>query len=204
MGIEIEDFKEKLSAVLLRLFSLIVGILCGIAGLVFAIGVFREINRNNSLGNIGFANFLAFLFSSTATALYLFLHFIPRKVYRLMYLLTALFMLGIFFASHSLGLSAPMVDDCNNLGIADAAFWANATTNLGSIGYAIAAGSNVSTLIGRLGQPITDCVDNQIIFAGAFMLIVFQIVAVFDVQRMLLVRVKSKTYGERFVEMGIK
>jgi hypothetical protein len=103
-----------------------------------------------------------------------------------------------------LGLSAPTVDDCDELGITNATFWKAQVNDLGNIGYAIAAGTNVSTIIGRLGQPITNCVDNEIIFAGGFMLLIFHSVAIFDVQRMLLTRVKAKTYGERFVEMGIK
>jgi hypothetical protein len=35
-------------------------------------------------------------------------------------------------------------------------------------------------------------------------LLLFQLVAIFDVQRLLLQRVRSKTYGERFYEMGIR
>jgi hypothetical protein len=202
MGIEIEDFKEKLGSVVVRLFSLIIGVLAAIANLVFTIGVFREIKKDSSFSNTGFANFLAFLFTSFSTGLYLFLHFLPKKAYRLMYLLTVLLVLSLFFSGHALGLSAPIVDDCDELGIANTTYWSG--VDLGNIGYAIASGTNVSTIIGRLGQPITNCVDNQIIFAGAFMLLVFHTVAIFDVQRMLLGRVKAKTYGERFVEMGIK
>eukprot|EP00658_Telonema_sp_P-2_P053170 TRINITY_DN41613_c0_g1_i1.p1 TRINITY_DN41613_c0_g1~~TRINITY_DN41613_c0_g1_i1.p1 ORF type:complete len:115 (+),score=26.06 TRINITY_DN41613_c0_g1_i1:84-428(+) len=64
--------------------------------------------------------------------------------------------------------------------------------------------SITTSLIGSLGQSLGNCVDSEIIFAGAFMLIIFHIISLFDTQRMLVSRIKSKTYGERFVEMGIR
>ncbi|EPY36950.1 hypothetical protein STCU_00325 [Strigomonas culicis] len=165
--------------------------------LLYVIAAGRVVTLEKSMGHAGFAHFLAIVFSIVTAICYLILHFVPRKAYRLLYALTFLLIITMFLVSHSIGLVGPTVTDCGT-------FSHNFTKNwtMGSIGEII-ADDNTTAKVGSLGQTVANCSLNELTFAAGFINIVMYIIAIFDVQNVLLSRVKSKTYGERFVEMGI-
>lgn len=180
-----------------KFFSLILALLIIATSFIYVVGACIIISKDKSFGNSGFAHFLGVLAAILTAIGYIALHFVPRKAYRLLYGLTFMFLVSMFLLAHSLGLSAPTVTDCN----ADVSYlnlsWED-WTNIGHV-----AQGNDSTIIGSMGQKVTQCGANGALFAGAFMTLILYIIALFDVQTVLLTRVKSKTYGERFVEMGI-
>lgn len=205
MSLEAEDFREKLLGCCSKFFSIIIAVLLAIMTLIYMIGAGRLIDVTDSFFSSGFAHFLGILAALASTIGYGVLHVVPRKAYRLLYLITFLLALSIFLVSHSLGLTAPTVDDCDELGLFNATRLLNETAyTLGDVGYVILQGGNGTAAIGQLGQPVNHCVDYGLTFASAFILILLDVVALFDTQRLLLTRVRSKTYGERFVEMGIR
>ena len=205
MSLESEDLREKVLGCCSKFFSIIIATILAIITLIYMIGAGRLIDVTDSFFSLGFAHFLAILSAVAATIGYCILHVVPRKAYRLLYLITSLLALAIFLVSHSLGLTAPTVDDCDELGFFNATQLINATAHsLGDVGYVILNGGNGTQAIGQLGQAVDHCVDYGLTFASAFILIFFYVIALFDTQRLLLTRVRSKTYGERFVEMGIK
>ena len=211
MAVDVESLKDKVVKFASRFFSLIIAALNCIASLVLIIGFFKFAVTQGTFYRTEVAHFFTAVISTASTIGFLALHLVPRKRYRVLYMLSGMLVLSIFFTAHSLGLVAPTVDDCDEKGLLY-----NVTTlfntTAGSAHDAVDAvtGRNQTTtsittsLIGSLGQSLGNCVDSEIIFAGAFMLIIFHIISLFDTQRMLISRIKSKTYGERFVEMGIR
>lgn len=165
-----------------KFFSLILAILIAVATLLYVVGAGIAITKEKSFGNSGFAHFLGILASLIVAIGYLALHFVPRKAYRLLYALTFLFLAALFLVAHSLGLASYAVTKCNADHEYDNMSLTNVTTDI---------------------RSQTACSGNGVLFAGAFLNVLFYMVAIFDVQAVLLSRVKSKTYGERFVEMGI-
>lgn len=172
---------ETLVSFVRKFFSLLMAIIIAAATVIYVVGAGVVITKDKSMGNSGFAHFLGVL-SAIITAIgYVALHFVPRKAYRLLYALTILFLLSLFLVSHSLGLAAIAVTKCNSDGE-----------------YGEGTG-----MLNPEGILASACTGNGVIFAGAFLNVILYIIALFDVQAVLLSRVKSKTYGERFVEMGI-
>ncbi|EPY42729.1 hypothetical protein AGDE_01194 [Angomonas deanei] len=170
--------------------------------LLYVIGAGRLITVEKNFGKIGFAHFLGIVFSIVTAIAYVILHFVPRKAYRLLYGITFLLLLTFFLVAHSLGIAAPTVSDCN----ADFSFknitdWANQHMGDATTIFDNSTGRNVT--YGTMGQEIVNCSMDELLFAAAFINLILYVIAVFDVQNVLLSRVKSKTYGERFVEMGI-
>lgn len=190
-----EATRDRVQGFCSKFFSLIIGIFAALACCVYFIGVMRLITARQRFERLEVPHFLGVGFAIISTISYLVLHFIPRKAYRLMYFLTAMLMLSIIFVSHSMGVTGPTVDDCND----------DLGETAGHIGDALSNIANATTTRrGSLGQSLGDCIDETIIFAASVCVIFFHIIAIFDVQRLLLVRVRAKTYGERFVEMGIR
>lgn len=182
-----------------KFFSLIIALLMAVFTLLFVIAAAIIISKNKSFGKAGFAHFLAIIFSICTVICYLILHFVPRKAYRLLYALTFLLLTTTFLVSHSFGLVAIDVNDCRISGsLSVNASW----SGFGDVG-SILGDNDANVTIGSLGQPVSNCGTNALLFAAAFLNLILYIVALFDVQTVLLARVKSKTYGERFVEMGI-
>eukprot|EP00796_Vickermania_ingenoplastis_P009535 gene9535-6692_t len=194
-----------LVSALRKFFSLIIGVMMAILTLVYLIAAAHYINVQKNFGKLGFAYFLAILSALVTVVGYIVLHVVPRKAYRLLYALTGLFLLSGFLLGQAMGLSGPTVNDCRLLGSLDlkdaitSSMW-----EFGKVGWVVnnstAAGA---TAIGSLGQPVTNCSDHVVIFVSSFLLLILYVIGLFDVQKVLLTRVKSKTYGERFVEMGI-
>lgn len=205
MAVDVESFKDKLGRFFSRFFSLILAGLNCIASLVLLIGFFKFAVTQGTFYRTEVAHFFAAVISTASTVGFLALHMVPRKRYRVLYLLSGLLVLSIFLTSHSLGLVAPTVDDCDEEGLLyNVSALINTTKDTASgVVHGITSG-NTTSWVGSLGQSLGNCVDSEIIFAGAFMLIIFHIMSLFDTQRMLVTRIKSKTYGERFVEMGIR
>lgn len=182
-----------------KFFSLFIAILIAIITVLYVVGAGIVITGAKSFGKSGFAHFLGIIFAIVTVIGYIILHFVPRKAYRLLYALTCTLLVTMFLVAHSWGLSAPVVQDCNNNG--NIHFDKN-WTGIGGIGVILGDDSKNYT-IGSLGEPVAQCSGNALLFAAAFLNMILYIVALFDVQTVLLARVKSKTYGERFVEMGI-
>eukprot|EP00331_Platyophrya_macrostoma_P000069 CAMPEP_0176405616 /NCGR_PEP_ID=MMETSP0127-20121128/431_1 /TAXON_ID=938130 /ORGANISM="Platyophrya macrostoma, Strain WH" /LENGTH=160 /DNA_ID=CAMNT_0017784683 /DNA_START=159 /DNA_END=641 /DNA_ORIENTATION=+ len=159
----------------------------------------------DSFSNTGFAHFLGFLSAIASAVAFTVLHFLPKRAYRMLYLISGILVVSIFLVSHSMGLTAPTVDDCDSLGLLNiTAILAEQANSLGTVGYVILKGGNGTVAVGRLGQVLGGCTQSVITFVTALLIIILEVIALFDTQRMLLTRVRSKTYGERFVEMGIK
>ena len=203
MPLDLEDFREKTLRFFGTFFSLITAVCSCIGCFVYVIGVLRFVNTQQTFYRTEVAHFIGMLFAIASTLGYLALFFVAKKSYRVLYLLTFIIVLSLFLVSHSLGLVAPTVDDCDELGVFINGFVNRTYTDASNIGNSL-RGGNVTEIRGSLGQSLGNCVDSELIFAGAFLLLVFQMVTLFDLQRTLIGRVKSKTYGERFVEMGIK
>jgi hypothetical protein len=192
-------FCDTVLSFLRKFFSLIVAVLMAIITVLYVVGAGMVITQAKSFGKSGFAHFLSIIFSIVTVIGYIILHFVPRKAYRLLYGLTFILLATMFLVAHSWGLAAPVVQDCNREG--NIHFDKN-WTGPGSIGTIL--GKDNSTIkIGSLGEPIAQCNGNALLFAAAFLNTILYIIALFDIQTVLLARVKSKTYGERFVEMGI-
>lgn len=196
------DFSEmcdKVMHFIRKFFSIVVALTMSLLTLLYIIGAGRVVTIDRSFGHAGFAHFLAIL-SAIVTALgYVALHFVPRKAYRLLYALTFMFILSIFLVSHSIGLSAPVVTDCNRFGMLKNL---KSISNITDFGHMTNV-TDQNVIIGSLGERVHICIENALMFATGFINVVLYVVGIFDVQSVLLSRVKSKTYGERFVEMGI-
>ncbi|KPI84542.1 hypothetical protein ABL78_6404 [Leptomonas seymouri] len=193
------SFCDTALSFLRKFFSLIIAILMAIITILYVVGAGMVVTQAKSFGKSGFAHFLGIVFSIVTVIGYVILHFVPRKAYRLLYALTFILLTTMFLVSHSWGLSAPVVQDCNiNGNLHINTNW----SGIGSIGNVLGE-DNVNITVGSLGQPVAQCNGNALLFAAAFLNMILYIIALFDVQTVLLARVKSKTYGERFVEMGI-
>lgn len=189
-----------------KFFSIIIAVLMAFFTFVYLVAASHLISETKSFGKSGFAYFLAIIVSIVAVVGYIVLHVVPRKAYRLLYALTGLFLLSGFFISHSMGLSAPTVNDCRISGHGHHNFtWSNVSADMGEIQWVKQNHSSRTEVvtIGSLGQEVSHCGDHVAIFVATFLLLILYIIGIFDVQKVLLTRVKSKTYGERFVEMGI-
>lgn len=182
-----------------KFFSLILALAMAFFTMLYVIGAGVVTTQAKSFSKSGFAHFLGIVFSIVSVIGYLILHFVPRKAYRLLYAITFLMLTTMFLVAHSMGLAAPVVADCNAAGSLN--FTGN-YTGIGSIG-SILDDNNENVTIGRLGEPVAQCKSNALLFAASFVNMFLYVIALFDVQTVLLARVKSKTYGERFVEMGI-
>lgn len=187
-----------------KFFSVIIGVLIAIFTLMFLISAASLINKQKSFSKSGFAYFLAILISIATAISYIVLHLVPRKAYRLMYALTGMLLLAFFFMGHSLGFAGPTVTDCHRRGelsvyhLTDSSHYYNDLHDLltNNVSY-----ENVT--LGYLGQRVEYCSTHGVVFVAALLLMILYFIAIFDVQKVLLTRVRSKTYGERFVEMGI-
>lgn len=205
MGVDVEDFKDKACRFLSRFFSLIIAVLNLISSLIMIIGCIKFLSTQGTFYRTEVAHFIATVVATAASCGYLSLHFLPKKRYRVLYGLGGLLVVSIFLSAHSFGLVAPTVDDCDEKGLLLGQELLNQTFRDVQDAQSSFTWNNVTNSIhGRLGQSLGNCVDSEIIFAGTFMQVIFHIVSAFDVQRMLAARIKSKTYGERFVEMGIR
>lgn len=192
-------FCDTVLSFLRKFFSLIIAILMALITVLYVVGAGIVITGAKSFGRSGFAHFLGIVFAIVTVIGYIILHFVPRKAYRLLYALTFILLTTMFLVAHSWGLSAPTVQDCNTAG----ALHVNTTWGgMGSIGSWL-GDNDVNVTIGTLGQPLGQCSGNALLFAAAFLNMILYVIALFDIQTVLLARVKSKTYGERFVEMGI-
>ncbi|GET86559.1 hypothetical protein, conserved [Leishmania tarentolae] len=190
---------DTILAFLRKFFSLILAMAMAFFTLLYVIGAGMTTTHAKSFSKSGFAHFLGVVFAIVSVIGYLILHFVPRKAYRLLYAITFLMLTTMFLVAHSMGLAAPVVADCNAAGSLN--FMSN-YTGIGSIG-SILDDNNENVTIGRLGEPVAQCKSNALLFAASFINMFLYMIALFDVQTVLLARVKSKTYGERFVEMGI-
>lgn len=190
---------DTILSFLRKFFSLILAILMAVITLLYVVGAGMVITGAKSFGKSGFAHFLGIIFAIATVIGYLILHFVPRKAYRLLYAVTFLILTTTFLVAHSMGLSAPVVSDCNAIGGINISV---NYTGIGSIGQML-NDKNENVTTGTLGEPVAQCNGNALLFAAAFINMFLYVIAVFDVQTVLLARVKSKTYGERFVEMGI-
>ncbi|RNF03290.1 hypothetical protein TraAM80_05853 [Trypanosoma rangeli] len=197
------EFMGTVCEFLRKFLSLILGVLLALCTLMYVIGTGRVITLEHNFAHAGFAHFLGILFSIFTAICYIFLHFVPRKAYRLLYFISVMLVITMFFVAHSLGLAGPVISDCNELGIINYSEIVAKWKHMGTMGVIFDNATNTKVVIGRLGEPVRNCVPQELTFASALMMLILQVIALFDVQKVLLTRVKSKTYGERFVEMGI-
>lgn len=195
---------DSLKTWFLRFLTLIIAICMVIFTSIYLISMATLVSRKKNFSKDGFAYFLALIVTIAGVAGYFVLHVVPRKAYRLLYALTVLFLLAGFLIGHALGLAGPTVNDCQRLGEFNIE---NVTETVGKIGDVIWVKSNSTDSgaigIGSLGQELSYCGNHLTIFVSSFFLLILFFIGILDVQRVLLIRVKSKTYGERFVEMGI-
>jgi hypothetical protein len=194
MPVDTEALKDNLESFCSKFFSLIIACCLGVSNFVYLIGTLRLIFSLQRFKRLEVAHFLGLGFALSANVCYLVLHFIPKKKYSLMHVLTGLLLLSLFFTGLSMGVTGPTVDDCND-GIQEAEH--NVEDSFRDL--------NLTTVRkGALGQSLGTCRDDTVIFAASILLNFFQIVALFDVQRLLLSRIRNKSVGERFVEMGLR
>ena len=199
MPIDWDDTRDRIQSFCTKFLSLIVGVLMAVGVFVYLIGVARYLAAHSGFERLEVPHFFGLAASLVSTVSYLILHCIPKKAYRLLYFVTVSLILSIVMSSHSMGVTGPTVDECDEL----------PTNSLNFLGEQLQSASRNNTQtaslrIGALGQSLGACEDQAIIFSGCTILLLFQMIAIFDVQRLLLQRVRSKTYGERFYEMGIR
>ncbi|KAG5510324.1 hypothetical protein JKF63_07652 [Porcisia hertigi] len=190
---------DSVLSFLRKFFSLILALAMAFFTVLYIAGAGSVITHAKSFSKSGFAHFLGIIFGIASVIGYLILHFVPRKAYRLLYAVSFTLLTTVFLVAHSMGLAAPVVADCNAAHRLDII---GNYTGIGSIGKILDEDEGNVT-IGRLGEPVAQCRGNALLFAAAFINMFIYVIALFDVQTVLLARVKSKTYGERFVEMGI-
>ena len=199
--------------------SLTVALSMFIGEIVYLVGVFKLAATWGSFERIVVAHFIAMFFSLFTLIGYFYLFLKGQKQIHFMSFLTGLLVLSFMLVSHSIGLAAPNVLDCggnftylaNSFGDV-AGGVANDLTNISLNRTLIHNGDNNNgnnnnnngQPRGEYDQSLLGCYDQAIILGGAIVVGFFQLCAVFDVQRVLLRRVRAKTYGERFTEMGIK
>ncbi|EAN80763.1 hypothetical protein C3747_66g71 [Trypanosoma cruzi] len=197
------DCMSRVCSFLRKFLSVIMGILLAIFTLLYVIGAGRVITLEHNFKHAGFAYFLGIFFSIITVICYISLHFVPRKAYRLLYFISVMLVLSMFFVAHSMGLAGPVVSDCNLLGLINYSDIVAKWRNMGTVGVIFNNETKTKEVIGKLGEPVQHCVEQELTFATALIMLILQVFALFDVQKVLLTRVRSKTYGERFVEMGI-
>lgn len=204
------SFWTKAFDVARKFFSIVFAIVMIILTIAFLAVSAHLIHLQRNFKTIGFAYFLTIIFSVVVALGYIALHLVPRKAYRLLYALTGFFLVSSFLMAHSMGVSALTVNDCRlegNFNLTEIA-----TSEMEDLGHFERVnvtdgkgkgGHNKTVIIGTYGEPVSFCADNVGVFVCSFLLLILYVIGLFDVQNVLLNRVKSKTYGERFVEMGI-
>lgn len=204
------SFWTKALDVVRKFFSIVFAIVMIILTIAFLAVSAKLMHLQKSFTTIGFAYFLTIIFSVVVTLGYVALHLVPRKAYRLLYALTGFFLVTSFLMAHSMGVSALTVNDCR---LEDSFNFTEIVTldaeKLGKFERVNASNGehngthNKTEVIGTYGEPVSFCPENVGVFVCSFLLLILYVIGLFDVQSVLLSRVKSKTYGERFVEMGI-
>lgn len=201
---------SKIGNVVQKFFSVVFAIVMIILTIAFLACSAHLIHISKNFEKLGFSYFLTIIFSVVVAVGYVALHLVPRKAYRLLYALTGFFLAAAFLMGHSMGTSALTVNDCrieNHLN-----FSSLIASDVGQLGHIDRVNTtshghnqthNHTVVIGTYGEPVTHCPDNVGIFVCSFFLLILYFIGLFDVQNVLFSRVKSKTYGERFVEMGI-
>ncbi|KEG05312.1 hypothetical protein DQ04_23701000, partial [Trypanosoma grayi] len=169
-----------------KFLSLIIAVLMAIFTLLYVIGAGRVITLEHSFKHSGFAHFLGILFSIVTAICYVALHFVPRKAYRLLYLLSALLVITMFLVAHSLGLAAPVVSDCNAMGLINYSDVVEKWNDMGTVGVIFNNETNRTEAIGKLGERVGNCVEQELTFVSALLMMILQLFALFDVQNVLL------------------
>ena len=194
--------------------SLTVVLSMTIGEIVYLVGVFKLAATWGSLERVVVAHFIATLLALLSLVAYFYLFLKGQKQIHFMSFLTGL-LVSFMLVSHSIGLAAPNVLDCGgNFSYLAGSFTdvaggvandlANISLNRTVINTPAPPSTSDSEARGEYDQSLVGCYDQAIILGGAIVVGFFQLCAVFDVQRVLLRRVRAKTYGERFTEMGIK
>jgi len=210
--VKCDDTLECVKVVLFKFFTLIVAGGCGVGAVVYMTGVVKYVGARTALGALDAVNLVGCVSSTICAIFYAYLFFVARKPYRLMYFLSAALVFSLFFTGHSLGLTGPTVFECagnwsglaNQFGAIQSEVISNVVNGSFYKNQTISGDSTISIRVGDYNAVAIGCLDTMIIFSGALIAAVFGLIAVFDVQRILLKRVRAKTYGERFSEMGIK
>lgn len=201
---------SKVANALKKFFSVIFAIIIIVLTIAFLACSAHLIHVSRNFEKLGFSYFLAIIFSVVVAIGYLALHLLPRKAYRLLYALTGLFLISALLVGHSMGVSGITVNDCRiESSINFTMKIVDEIDEMGNInGWNITIDTNEdkhnhTKVIGTYGETVNHCSDNVGIFVCSFFLLILYVIGLFDVQNVLMSRVKSKTYGERFVEMGI-
>lgn len=184
--------------------SLVVATSMFLGEIVYMVGVAKLVSTWGGVERIIGAHVVGMAVSLLALIGYLYLFFRGQKQQQFMSFLTILLIVSFTLIAHSVGIAAPSVIDCdNNFTLID---------SFGEVtGNVINGFSNVTLNRTFIKYPVNSyegsllgCHDQSIVLGGAIVVGFFQLVAIFDVQRVLLRRVRAKTYGDRFSEMGIK
>ncbi len=211
-----DECVDCLCSTVAKFCSLTVAFSMFVGWIVYMIGVIRLAAEWGNLERIVVAHFLSMFLSFITLLGYFYLFLKGQKQLHFMSFLTNLLVLSLMLVSHSIGLTAPNVLDCGgNFSYLTNSFGevaggvANGITNITlnrTLSGAVNAGGGVinGPPRGEYDQSLLGCYDQAIILGGAIVVGFFQLCAVFDVQRVLLRRIRAKTYGERFSEMGIK
>ena len=196
-----EERRDCCVKFVVKFFSLIIAIAACFSTFIYAIGIFRYISAVQRFKRDEVAHFFGLGCAVLSSAMDLALHTMPHKAQpQSLTILTIIMIVASGMVGHSLGLAAPTVDDCDETNRQN--FFNGTIQTVGQISHEVITSPGVTT--GSLGQSLGNCRDMQLIFAGCFMFLFFQSIALFDIQRIILKRVRSKTYGDRFVEMGIR
>lgn len=200
---------DCLCSLVAKFCSLIVAFSMTVGGIVYIIGVAKLTHSWGSMDRIVVAHFCAMISTFLANVCYIYLFLRGQKQVQFMSVLSTLLLISFMLVAHSIGVAAPNVVDCgSNFTVVSDTFGETAGNAVnGAVKTITNKTLNTTVLIwhgrGSYDQSLVGCHDQAIVLGGAIVVGFFQLVAIFDVQRVLLRRVRSKTYGEIFVEMGI-
>jgi hypothetical protein len=209
----LEVVVDCLCSAVTRFCSLTVACSMFVGVIVYMVGVMKLLGSWGSMERIVLAHFIAMMFAIVALVGYVWLFLKGQRQVQFMTVLTGILIIAFTLVGHSIGIAVPTVADCGgNFSVI------NVAQTVGEVAGGVAGGiangiSNIShnrTINGfthprgSYSQSLVGCHDQSIVLGGALVTAIFELVAIFDVQRVLLRRVRAKTYGERFTEMGIK
>jgi hypothetical protein len=216
---KLEQCGDCLCNAISKFCSLTVVVSMFVGEIVYIVGVFKLAAAWGSLERTVIAHFLGMFLSLITLLGYFYLFLKGQKQIHFMTFLTMLLVVSFMLVSHSIGLASPNVVDCGGNFSYLAQGFKDVTNNVANGVTNITLNrTNVQNLPGAVGgvlinggpprgeydQSLLGCYEQAIVLGGAIVVGFFQLAAVFDVQRVLLRRIRAKTYGERFTEMGIK
>lgn len=181
-----------------RFMSVITAVLLALSTIIYAVClsvvVFREVKRDR----FTVFHMLSVAFCSLSLFCYAALHCISLKQRYLLYIITFVLLITFGFLTHSTGLTLLVVLDCRDLGILNHSEFFDALNNpaeLTSMLNESGTIDNETAVIGKSGRAVHSCSLHSMVVFAASVTALFQMLALFDVQKVLVEKTKKKMYN---------